>query len=390
MFTFDYGAWMNFTATNYQTIQNARNNQALAARVSSLFETNTNLLAEFQAISSTISEFEQYIKFGKDLPCPYCAQLISKHALVCNYCQGSLTIGNAESIRVAILSKPYLAARDAETIKQLMAEVSRITSEQQELQRIIAEIEDERVKQEKLKESEFRKNMELAAEAERIESEKKKKAHQLALNTQQEANIKLARKIIGLAPDKLRKAESILAKGKVDEFKMFVKKEESELINVIESLKSWIGQNNEVISTKSGSGTFLELTRDIKHEWLWLSTVGKLVSDYENSTQLRLINQNIRLVIDNDSSNEGSSNHLSIKIRTKFLILDALVLSKLGEQRASKKRIKQADGDYVSSCYKSFQIHCPKVESYGFDFFRDLCTAILGLQVVYSKAPDGI
>ena len=112
---------MNYSATNLQTIQNAKNYQALAARVSSLFETNKNLLAECQAISSTISEFEQYIKFGKDLPCPYCAQLISKHALVCNYCQGSLTIGNAESIRVAILSKPYLAARDAETIKQLMA-----------------------------------------------------------------------------------------------------------------------------------------------------------------------------------------------------------------------------------------------------------------------------
>lgn len=388
MFFFDPGAWMNFSATNFQTIQNAKNNQALAARVSSLIETNKNLLAEFQAISSTISEFEPYIKFGKDLPCPYCAQLISKHALVCNYCQGSLTIGNAESIRVAILSKPYLAARDAETIKQLMAEVSRITSEQRELQRIIAEIEDERVKQEKLKESELRRKSELAAEARRIESEKRKKAQQLYIHTQQVANIELLRKIIGLASDKLRKAESILAKGKIDEFKRFVEKEELQLIDSTESLKSWINQNSEVISTKSGSGTFLELTRNIKQEWLWLSIVGKLISDYENSTHLKLVNQNIRLVIDNDSIDEGSWNYLSTKIRTKFLILDALVLSKLGEKRASKKRIKQADGDYVSHFHKSFQSYCPKAESFGFDFFRDLCTAILGLQIVYSKAPD--
>ena len=164
MFYIDPGAWMNFNATNLQTLQNNKNSQAMASKINDLFKTNKELLVEFKAISASISEFEEYIKFGKDLPCPYCAQLISKHALVCNYCQGSLTIGNAEYIRVAIIAKPYLVARDAETIKMLMAEVSRIDVEQQELQRIIAEIEEETRKQDELKQIEFHKNLARAAE----------------------------------------------------------------------------------------------------------------------------------------------------------------------------------------------------------------------------------
>ena len=216
---------MNYSATNLQTIQNAKNYQALAARVSSLFETNKNLLAECQAISSTISEFEQYIKFGKDLPCPYCAQLISKHALVCNHCQGSLTIGNAEYIRVAIIAKPYLVARDAETIKMLMAEVSRIDVEQQELQRIIAEIEEETRKQDELKQIEFHKNLARAAEVERLEIEKKKKNELKASKDKQEADFRLLEKVIGLTPDKFRKAERLLSRGQIDELIALVAQE---------------------------------------------------------------------------------------------------------------------------------------------------------------------
>jgi hypothetical protein len=208
---------MNYSATNLQTIQNNKNSQALASKLNDLFKTNKDLLEEFKAISASISEFEKYIKFGKDLPCPYCAQLISKHALVCNFCQGSLTIGSAEYIRVAIIAKPYLVARDAETIKMLMAEVSRIDAEQQELQRIFAEIEEEKRKQNELKRIEYDPNYPVWMRVKRLETEDKKKNEQKAITVQQEADFRLLDKVIGLTPDRFRKAESLLSKGQIEE-----------------------------------------------------------------------------------------------------------------------------------------------------------------------------
>jgi hypothetical protein len=56
---------------------------------------------------------------GKEIPCPYCAQLIAKDAFVCSQCQGVLAIGSWEAIRLAIHLEPTLANRDAETIERL-------------------------------------------------------------------------------------------------------------------------------------------------------------------------------------------------------------------------------------------------------------------------------
>ena len=376
MFTIDPGSWMNFNATNLQTIQNNKNSAAMASKLNDLFKTNKELLAEFKAISASISEFEEYIKFGKDLPCPYCAQLISKHALVCNYCQGSLTIGNAEYIRVAIIAKPYLVARDAETIKMLMAEVSRIDVEQQELQRIIAEIEEETRKQDEIKQIEFHKNLARASEVERLENEKKKRNEQKAAKDKEEADFQSLEKVIGLTPDKFRKAESLLSKGQIEELIAFLDKEESSFNQLVASLLSVIQSNSKIYSFKTGKGTYFEVTRMIRQEWLWWRNVGNILSEYENVGNLTKVGQDLADIYRKDSADSGSLDYLTPELITKFLALQALVHYKLDEKKQAKKCRKSCDKQIWDSLYLKFQNKCLTAKPVSLVFYQDLCSAM--------------
>ena len=373
VFYIDPGAWMNFNATNLQTLQNNKNSQAMASKINDLFKTNKELLVEFKAISASISEFQEYIKFGKDLPCPYCAQLISKHALVCNYCQGSLTIGNAEYIRVAIIAKPYLVARDAETIKMLMAEVSRIDVEQQELQRIIAEIEEDTRKQDELKQIEFHKNLARAAEVERLEIEKKKKNELKAGKDKQEADFRLLEKVIGLTPDKFRKAERLLSRGQIDELIAFVAQEGLSFNSALANLQNVIQADNKIYSFKAGKGTYFEITRMIGHEWHWWRNVGQILNDYENTDSLERVNQVLGDVYRKDSADIGSRDYLTPELFTKFLALWALVHYKLDDKKQAKKCRKSCDKQIWDSLYLKFQNECLSANPVSLVFYQDLC-----------------
>ena len=373
VFYIDPGAWMNFNATNLQTLQNNKNSQAMASKINDLFKTNKELLVEFKAISASISEFQEYIKFGKDLPCPYCAQLISKHALVCNYCQGSLTIGNAEYIRVAIIAKPYLVARDAETIKMLMAEVSRIDVEQQELQRIIAEIEEETRKQDELKQIEFHKNLARAAEVERLEIEKKKKNELKASKDKQEADFRLLEKVIGLTPDKFRKAERLLSRGQIDELIAFVAQEGLSFNSATANLQNVIQYDNKIYSFKAGKGTYFEIARTIRHEWHWWQNVGVILKNYENVDILTKVNEDLNAVYRKDSADTGSPDYLTPVLLNKFLTLQALVLYKLDENKLAKKLIKWCDKEIMNSLYLKYQNECLSANPVSLVFYQDSC-----------------
>jgi hypothetical protein len=372
VFTIDPGSWMNYSATNLQTMQNNKNSQALASKLNDLFKTNKDLLEEFKAISASISEFEKYIKFGKDLPCPYCAQLISKHALVCNFCQGSLTIGSAEYIRVAIIAKPYLVARDAETIKMLMAEVSRIDAEQQELQRIFAEIEEEKKKKEEIKKIEYDKS----AEVERLEIEKKRQTELKAAKNKQEADFRLLDKVIGLTPDRFRKAESLLIKGQIKELIAFVIKEELSFNESIASLQSVIQSNSQVFSFKAGEGTYFEVSRMIRQEWLWWRIVGNILSEYENVGSLTKVGQDLADIYRKDSADAGSLDYLTPELITKFLSLQALVHYKLGEKKQARKCRNSSNKQNWDSLYSKFQHECLSANPVSLVFYQDLCRAM--------------
>ena len=376
MFTIDPGAWINYSATNLQTIQNNKNSQALASKLNDLFKTNKNLLEEFKAISVSISEFEKYIKFGKDLPCPYCAQLISKHALVCNFCQGSLTIGSAEYIRVAIIAKPYLVARDAETIKNLMAEVSRIDAEQQELQRIFTEIEVEKRKQEEIKKIEYDKNLARTAEVERLEIEKKRKTELKAAKDKQEADFRLLDKVIGLTPDRFRKAESLLSKGQIEELIAFVIKEELSFNESIASLQSVIQSNSQIFSFKAGVGTYFEVSRMIRQEWIWWRNVGNILRQYEHVGNLTKVGQDLAEIYRKDSADAGSLDYLTPELITKFLSLQALVHYKLGEKKQAKKCRRSSNEQNWDSLYWKFQHECLSANPVSLVFFQYLCRAM--------------
>lgn len=366
MYFFDPGAWMNYSATNFQTLQNTKNMQILSAKVSDLFKTNKDLLIECQAISAAVTDIEQYVKFGKDLPCPYCAQLISKHALVCNYCQGSLSIGNAEYIRVVITAKPYLAARDAETIKQLMAEVARIDSEQQELQRIIAEIEEEKRQQEELKEIEFKKYLQNAEGFKRIEREKLAKE----ATRQLDADFDSLKKLVGLAPDKFRKAENLMGKGDIEEFVNYVVKE-LELFNKrMSSLEILFANSAAMRRIQSDDGTYYEISKDIQQGWTWFVLVGKLMDGFHNKENLEAVSGRIEVILGRVF--DGSSrDQMTMEMRAKFGILLAYVYLNLGNKRQAKKYFKQIDTELVTYFQKKFYNQSKFAKNKGSNFYND-------------------
>lgn len=91
-----------------------------------LFEvaaTTQNTKAIRAALARQSSEIKRLLEQGKDIPCPYCAQLIAQDAFVCSQCQGVLSIGSWEAISAAIQLEPRLAFRDSETIELLASKV---------------------------------------------------------------------------------------------------------------------------------------------------------------------------------------------------------------------------------------------------------------------------
>ncbi len=79
---------------------------------------------------------------GKEIPCPYCAQLISKDALVCNQCHGNLGIASWAAIRAALIHEPKLANKDPESVNQLHQTAQRIDHDWAEAARKKKEAEE--------------------------------------------------------------------------------------------------------------------------------------------------------------------------------------------------------------------------------------------------------
>lgn len=151
-----------------------------------LFEvaaTTQNTKAIRTALERQSSEIKRLLEQGKDIPCPYCAQLIAKGAFVCSQCQGVLSIGSWDAISAAIQLEPKLAFRDPETIELLTskvkaldehwAEEARKAKQREEEIRLKhqAEIAQQRIARDKQREAERKAQAELAAqkEAERQE-----------------------------------------------------------------------------------------------------------------------------------------------------------------------------------------------------------------------------
>jgi len=100
-------AMSNRTAANMKSAQEASEQES------------AKVLSEIKRLSDLQSQ-------GKDVPCPYCAQLISKNALLCNHCQGILNIGSWTSIRLVIMADPRMALRDADTVKEFTHRVKEL------------------------------------------------------------------------------------------------------------------------------------------------------------------------------------------------------------------------------------------------------------------------
>jgi uncharacterized protein YjbI with pentapeptide repeats len=85
-----------------------------------------NARATQQALQAQTAEMQRLLMLGKDIPCPYCSQLIAKDALVCSSCQGNLGIGSWTAVRAALMLDPLLAHRDSETLVRLQTQVKQI------------------------------------------------------------------------------------------------------------------------------------------------------------------------------------------------------------------------------------------------------------------------
>ena len=77
-----------------------------------------------RALAEQTAEMQRLLMLGRDIPCPYCSQLIAKDAIVCNQCQGVLSIGSWEAIRAVLLTDPTLAFRDSDSFTRLASRVS--------------------------------------------------------------------------------------------------------------------------------------------------------------------------------------------------------------------------------------------------------------------------
>jgi hypothetical protein len=136
---------------------------------------NANLSREGNLLREQLLEMHLAFAANKEVACPYCNQLISRRALICNQCQGILNFGPWDFIRIALLHDPSLILRDAQTIQRLQIMVNDI---EREVLRVAAE-EAERHRIEQLKKKEILE-LERRKEAKALELREKATAREIA------------------------------------------------------------------------------------------------------------------------------------------------------------------------------------------------------------------
>ena len=377
MIFFDPGSILPFNATNFQTLQNNKNAQLLSNKLTNLSLQNKDIIFECQAIYSAIQEIENHIKYGKELPCPYCAQLISKDALVCNYCQGSLSIGNAAYIRVAITAKPYLVARDSATIKELMVEIARIDAEQKELQQIIAAIEQEKREEEQRQQLEFEKHLKQAEEMRFIEAKHKKDLEVATKEQKYQEDVLQLKKLMGLSSDKLKKAEKFLRAGATKEYGSYVLEEFSNFDRRVTGVGAEAILREVNLDSKEGKESAFVLSNEIRFNWIWFVCVGRILDKYGNKDVLETVSVEVEKILEKDNIDINSRDYLSTELRTKFCILQAFLLLQLGDKRKAKKRMRNIDNDFSAHFHKKFQNDFKSARGKSEVFFSDLLSTFL-------------
>jgi uncharacterized protein YjbI with pentapeptide repeats/ElaB/YqjD/DUF883 family membrane-anchored ribosome-binding protein len=82
-----------------------------------------------------LAEMKRQLAHGRDVTCPYCSQLISKDALMCNHCQGALNFASWPAIRACIVRDPSLIARDSVTLDNLAAAARLVDAQWAQMER---------------------------------------------------------------------------------------------------------------------------------------------------------------------------------------------------------------------------------------------------------------
>lgn len=177
---------LSIDALRNQTSDSAKQiSAAIKANTDATVDLHAAFNKEGELLRQQLFEMHQAQMANREVACPYCNQLISRKALICNQCQGILNFGSWDYIRVALLYRPELIIRDKETIAELQATVKEIEIEVLR----IAAIEDERKRIElenrlqierATAEAELKAIRKKEAEKARIELERKTEAERLA------------------------------------------------------------------------------------------------------------------------------------------------------------------------------------------------------------------
>ena len=180
---------LSIDALRNQTSDSAKQiTAAIKANTEATVDLQSTFSKEGEMLRQQLFEMHQAQMANREVACPYCNQLISRKALICNQCQGILNFGPWDFIRVALLYRPDLIMRDKETIaelqstvKEIEVEVVRIAAIEDQRKRIELEnrLQIERTKAEdelkalrKQEAEKVRINLEKKNEAERVAKEK--------------------------------------------------------------------------------------------------------------------------------------------------------------------------------------------------------------------------
>jgi hypothetical protein len=213
---------LSVDALRAQTSESAKKiSDAIKANTDAIIDLHAAFSKEGELLRLQLLEMHQAQMANRDVACPYCNQLISRKALICNQCQGILNFGSWDFIRVALLYRPELIMRDKETIAELQATVKEIEIEVLR----IATIEDER----KRLELENRLQIEKASAEAELKAIRKKEADRVRLELEQKAEFER------LAKDKARIVSQ--AKSDLKELHKFTNKlEDDEILNPASAL----------------------------------------------------------------------------------------------------------------------------------------------------------
>jgi len=75
------------------------------------------------AIRDQTAALQRTMMVGKEVPCPYCAQLIAREASICSQCHGTLRLGSFHAMRLAIQQDPSLTLKSEESLAALQNRV---------------------------------------------------------------------------------------------------------------------------------------------------------------------------------------------------------------------------------------------------------------------------